>query len=210
MIRPLVYKRIEMPLIVNKDEKIKFICDEAYKEFIEKGIEKFTLNKFVLSIGMSKGQFYHYFPTKEELIFEVISHKYIEIIEHIDLKISNADTFLAKLFAFFTLYIDNSDEKYIEFNKLMIDSFHMYVNSKNKKIRDFNKEMYIWIYEKIDELFDEEITKGNLIIESKQFTKSISATADGMYLQSLMIDDYNLKEELSYYLINIEKLLIKE
>ena len=64
IIRPSVYKRIIMPKIVNKDEKIDYICEEAYKVFVDVGIDEFSLNKFISDINMSKGQFYHYFSTR--------------------------------------------------------------------------------------------------------------------------------------------------
>ena len=53
-----------MPKIINKEEKIDYICNEAYKVFVEIGIDGFSLNKFIIDINMSKGQFYHYFSTK--------------------------------------------------------------------------------------------------------------------------------------------------
>lgn len=64
-----------MPKIVNFDEKVDFICEKAYEEFIKNGVNNFSLNKFIESLNMSKGQFYYYFKTKEELIFEVIDKK---------------------------------------------------------------------------------------------------------------------------------------
>ena len=64
-----------MPKIVNSSEKIDFICEKAYEEFIKNGVNSFSLNKFIESLNISKGQFYHYFKTKEELVFEVIDRK---------------------------------------------------------------------------------------------------------------------------------------
>ena len=55
-----------MPKIVNKDEKIDYICEEAYKVFVDIGIYEFSLNKFISDINMTKEQFYHYFSTKEQ------------------------------------------------------------------------------------------------------------------------------------------------
>ena len=71
-----------MPKIIDKEDKIKFICDEAYKIFVKYGIEKFSLNKFIININMSKGQFYHYFSTKEQLVYQVMSKKTYELINY--------------------------------------------------------------------------------------------------------------------------------
>ena len=55
---------------------------ELDEEFIQQGIHHFSLNKFIESLNMSKGQFYYYFKTKEELIYEVIKLKSQKILEH--------------------------------------------------------------------------------------------------------------------------------
>ena len=46
-----------MPKIVNSNEKIDFICEKAYEEFIKNGVNSFSLNKFIESLNMSKGNF---------------------------------------------------------------------------------------------------------------------------------------------------------
>ncbi|RXK01229.1 hypothetical protein CRU98_01915 [Arcobacter sp. CECT 8986] len=68
-----------MPIIINKEEKVKLICKKAFDEFSKFGIKNILLNQMILNIGISKGQFYHYFKTKEDLIFEVMSHKTLEM-----------------------------------------------------------------------------------------------------------------------------------
>ncbi len=46
-----------MPIIVNKEEKVKEICNKAFDEFTENGIESFSLNQFINNNQISKGQF---------------------------------------------------------------------------------------------------------------------------------------------------------
>lgn len=53
-----------MPKIVNFDEKVDFICEKAYEEFWN-GVNNFSLNKFIESLNMSKGQFYYYSKQKK-------------------------------------------------------------------------------------------------------------------------------------------------
>lgn len=59
-----------MPIVVNKEEKVLMICQKSYNEFVKNGIENISLNQIISKIGISKCQFYHYFKTKEDLIFE--------------------------------------------------------------------------------------------------------------------------------------------
>ena len=194
-----------MPKIINKEEKINFICDEAYKVFIDAGIDEFSLNKFILDINMSKGQFYHYFSTKEQLVFQVMSKKTFELFDLTLKEYKNKKTFIEKLNLLFAIYI-NDEDCYIDFKKLIIDTMHLYINSNNREIREFNNTMYQTIFTILEEIFDEEIQKGNFHKNSKPIAKSICATADGMFLQSLMVENYDLKTELTNYFLEIEKL----
>ncbi len=59
-------------------EKRLEICTLAYERFIEEGVAEFSLNKFIESLNMSKGQFYYYFKSKEKLIFETLKVKELE------------------------------------------------------------------------------------------------------------------------------------
>ncbi|NCD11142.1 MAG: TetR/AcrR family transcriptional regulator [Epsilonproteobacteria bacterium] len=198
-----------MPKTVNREEKIDFICDEAYKVFVDIGIESFSLNQFIVSINMSKGQFYHYFSTKEQLIYQVMSKKAFELNVHIIKACKYQKTFLEKLHVLFAIYM-NDEAYYTDFKKLMIDTMHLYINSHDSTIREFNNTMYQMVFTILEEIFDEEIQKGHFHKDAKSIEKSICATADGMFLQSLMIDNYDLKVELSSYFLEIEKLLKKK
>ncbi len=195
--------------IINKEEKIKFICDEAYKVFVKVGIDEFSLNKFIAEINMSKGQFYHYFKTKEELIYQVISKKTFELVNNIKEEYENKKSFIDKLNLIFSLYL-NDEEYYKDLRKLYIDTLHMYIISTNDEIKESNNNDYKDIYNVLEQIFEEEIEQGNFTKDSIPLAKSICATADGMFLQSLMVDNYNLKLELTNYFIELEKLLKKK
>ncbi len=194
-----------MPIIVNKEQKVKEICLKAYTQFVDTGIDDFSLNQFISSSGISKGQFYHYFKTKEDLVFEVMSHKSLELFEEVDTDLNSAKTLLEKLLIYFALYI-SEDKESVQFRQMMFDSFHIYMHSTQPKVREYNHTLYQLIDEKLTELFD------SISLDTGALTliKSISATADGMYLRSLMVDDYDLKDELSTYLTQIVLIITKE
>ena len=198
-----------MPIVVNKEEKIKQLCEQAYTELIHKGVDNFSLNRFVSAIDISKGQFYHYFSTKEELIFEVMSQKSLEIIEMADMYIDQAESLQDKLTILFSIYISD-DEESENFRKLMLDMFHIYMHSNDPRVKQYNRELYEWTDQKLKEIFDAIAKKENIDIQTPILVKSISATADGMYLRSLMVESYDLKNELTQYLIEIEKLMIRK
>ena len=198
-----------MPKIVNSDEKIDFICEKAYEEFIKNGVNNFSLNKFIESINMSKGQFYHYFKTKEELIFEVIDKKSESFFVDIEIRINEAETFKNKLLALFSFYLDLSNPKNKPFDKLMKDTFYMYLNVENEFIKQKNAECYDYLFNITNKIFDDMIEKNRLKNDSKKFIPSLIATTDGMYLQSIILENYDLNKNLIDYIELLDDLLQK-
>jgi AcrR family transcriptional regulator len=194
-----------MPKIVNKEEKTNSICDEAYKVFVDVGIDEFSLNKFITDINMSKGQFYHYYSTKEKLIFKVMSKKSFELINNTIEKYKYNENYMDKISLIFDIYL-NEEKSYRDLRKLYIDTLHMYITSNDDEIKEFNNNLYKSIFNSLEQLFDEEIQKGNFHPDSKNLAKSLCATADGMFLLSVMIENYDLKTELTNYFLEIEKL----
>lgn len=199
-----------MPKIVNTNERIKWICEKAYEEFIKLGINNFSLNKFISSLNMSKGQFYHYFKTKEELIYKVMDIKGYQSIENTIKKVSLEEISFNKLLAFFSIYLDDKDDEWKDFNKLIQETLHMYISIENIQIKKMNSDFYNYMFHSLDLIFDEIIEKGDLKEEAKLFPKSIIATADGMFFHSLMNENYNLKDNLYNYLLAIFNLLKKD
>lgn len=198
-----------MPKIVNSEEKIAFICEKAYEEFIRVGVNHFSLNKFVESLEMSKGQFYYYFKTKEELIYEVIDRKGTEALQATLQKVSQAHTFLDKLLALFSFYLDVTSAEEIAFDKFMKDTFYLYLNIENQYIKQQNIEFYDFIYKYTNDIFTEMIEKGAIKENAKEFIPSLIAIGDGMYLQSIVLENYDLKKHLRDYLGLLDSILKK-
>ena len=194
-----------MPKIINKEEKIDYICNEAYKVFVEIGIDDFSLNKFIVDINMSKGQFYHYFSTKEQLIYQVMSKKTFELINNTKEKYKYEENYIDKINLIFEIYL-NEEQAYKDLRKLYINTLHMYITSNDDEIKKFNTNLYKNIFKSLEQLFNDEIQKGNFHADSKNLSKSLCATADGMFLLSVMIENYDLKTQLTNYFLEIEKL----
>ena len=189
-----------MPKIVNSDEKINFICEKAYEEFIRNGVNNFSLNKFIEAINMSKGQFYYYFKTKEELIFEVIDKKAQKIFDDTVKNVAKEKTFCNKLLSLFSFYLGNCSQEDKQFDKLIKDTFYLYLNIENQYIKQKNEEYYDFIHKIVDEIFTEMIEIDYIKNDSKKFIPSLIATADGMYLQSMTLENYDIKKNLIDYI----------
>lgn len=196
-----------MPKIVNTSEKIDFICEKAYEEFINNGVNNFSLNKFIESLNMSKGQFYYYFKTKEELIFEVIDKKAQKIFDDTVKNVAKEKTFYNKLLSLFSFYLGNCSAEDKLFDKLVKDTFYLYLNMKNQYIKQKNAEYYDFIHKIVDEIFTEMIEINYIKKDSKKFIPSLIATADGMYLQANILENYDIKKNLMDYIDILDECL---
>lgn len=192
-----------MPKVVNAEQKIEQICALAYEEFAKNGAEHFSLNAFIASLKMSKGQFYHYFKTKDELAFEVLKRKSQELIKYAKTEVSKKNSFKEKLFEVFAYHLDDQHQEYQTCNRIVNSILHLLLNSTDERVREFNDEIYNTIQNVIDEIFESEITKKNLPSSYKKYAKLVVVVADGMDMQSLSRSNYDLKKELTEYLNDI-------
>ena len=196
-----------MPKIVNVDDKLNYICERAYEELVKNGVGQFSLNKFIDSLNMSKGQFYHYFKTKEELICKAIDTKCYEAFTRTYEAARLQTTFLEKMRTFFAFFLRESETQFGALEDVLKRIFHLYLNSESSAIKQLNREFYRVMFSYIDEMFETMITQGLIKEEGRGLARSFIATVDGMYVHSLMNDDFDMKVSLEAYLKIMDGLL---
>lgn len=195
---------------LNADDKLEYICEKAYEELLKYGINQFSLNKFIDALHMSKGQFYYYFKTKEALICKAIDKKCYEAFQYTYEQTKSKSTFLEKMFTFFAFFLGDMDPKFADLDKLLKSTFHLYMNVDNGAIKQLNTDFYHLLFQYIDDILNEMIESGYLKEDARKFSRSLMATADGMYIHSLMNYNYDMKTYFTEYLIMIDTLLRKE
>ena len=67
-----------------RSQKRKKIIDKAWELFVKNGYEETKVEDITKDLGISKGSFYTYFATKEELLYEVLEKIKKEIIENLE------------------------------------------------------------------------------------------------------------------------------
>ncbi len=67
-----------MYVVKDYDERKNEFLDTAMRLFMERGYEDTSVNAIIDSIGVSKGAFYHYFKTKEELLDELAARASVQ------------------------------------------------------------------------------------------------------------------------------------
>lgn len=67
-----------------RSQKRKKIIDKTWELFAKNGYEETKVEDITKDLGISKGSFYTYFATKEELLYEVLGKIKKEIIENLE------------------------------------------------------------------------------------------------------------------------------
>ncbi|MEO8760506.1 MAG: TetR/AcrR family transcriptional regulator [Bacteroidia bacterium] len=165
--------------------------------FLQKGFKEVTMKEIVDTTGLSKGAFYHYFNSKEQVFAEVMDHFYSELI------ITHYDKFSqTSLHQFYIDYLTNKNEKIasskiIDANKekiftsnhyfLVFDAIKLLPNFKKQRTEQRQTELKAWI--KIIRT-----AKKSGEIETKmgdeQIAKLFIYSAKGSGISCIMDDDY--------------------
>ncbi|QSQ08227.1 Glycerol dehydratase large subunit [Koleobacter methoxysyntrophicus] len=132
------------------DNRKQEFLDAALDLFYQKGYENTTINDIIDKVGLSKGAFYHYFNSKEEVL-ETIARQYVEkklnIVEKVD-QVKN----LNALEKFNKIIRDMLDFK-VQYSELRWKIYKIIARNNNIKLEsqilDNYMELALPIYKKI-------------------------------------------------------------
>ena len=128
----------------------------ASRLFLQKSYKEVTMKELVEKSGLSKGAFYHYFESKENLFLEVLEYFFHEVSRNYE------DYSKESLYQFYNDYINETvslTKKYLKnFNNevseisitlnyfsLIFDALKLFPEFRKNVIDDFNKEINYWI-----------------------------------------------------------------
>lgn len=92
------------------------ILKKATILFLHKSFKAVTMKEIVESSGLSKGAFYHYFPSKESLFLEIVE-TYLKML-NIDFDKFSKNS----LYEFYHDYIDSSYKKFMQLKDFLEDT----------------------------------------------------------------------------------------
>ena len=175
------------------------IINDTYEYLSINGLKNLTMNALLKYLNISKGSFYHYFKSKDELIsnlfFTILD---LHIIENKS-KIEDSNSLREKLEILYNLYLVDTEE-----NKIFIDLYkdflltygnndNEFVNLYNKKYKDiFSKVLY--------KIIQKEIKNGVIKEDSLSTINIVMTTADGMMMYSSSFEQFDLSKEFSIFL----------
>lgn len=118
-----------------KSQKRKRIVDKAWELIAKNGYEETKVEDITRELGISKGSFYIYFETKDELLYEILEKLKMEILEY--LKKINVNQTPTKILEDYVKAKMNHAVKML--NNMKLDGVEKNLN--NPKLRDFFEEV---------------------------------------------------------------------
>ena len=118
-----------------KNQKRKRIVDKAWELIAKNGYEETKVEDITRKLGISKGSFYIYFETKDELLYEILEKLKMEILEY--LKKINVNQTPTKILEDYVKAKMNHAVKML--NNMKLNGVEKNLN--NPKLRDFFEEV---------------------------------------------------------------------
>lgn len=129
------------------------ILEKSIELFAEHGFEATSVQQITERCGISKGAFYLYFKSKDELIISLVDYFMSEVISEIEQSVSNEeenDKLLYNfLYASFSKFQEHANftkiflkEQSFSFNKDLFDRLRMYMSMVNEILLSIIKKQY--------------------------------------------------------------------
>jgi len=173
------------------ESKLK-IFRVAFSLFLQKSFKEVTMNDILEKSGLSRGTFYYYFKSKEELYAEVIDAFFVVIPTSVESPLN-----VTSLYDFYHDYLDNASRTYAKLGEAIteadVDVFSYFSLSFDamKRLPDFRDKMRL-INDKIIQIWINIIRsareKGEISSEmtDEQIACFFKFTMEGMGLKSTL------------------------
>ncbi len=187
------------PKIVKKEVKREELALCALDFIIEFGIDKFSTAAFIKYLGIGKSSLYHYFESKEEILYEAFYIITLKYIKECELKLKNGLTLKEKLEIIYEFYLVDSADN-IWFRKFYLEYLKIFVNSHTETMKNYNNSLMSMYKNLFKMVFDNELKNNRIKVESLNLINTMITTADGMLVYSFSIDNFDLSKELTNYI----------
>lgn len=129
------------------------ILNTAFMLFLQKSYKEVTLKEIVEKTGLSKGAFYHYFSSKEQIFLEIVNNAFGTLID------VDCSRFSKKsLYDFYHDYANYYNDMYksfmsasngdysfdLNYYSLIFDAMRLFPEFKEKMVLSSTKEMESW------------------------------------------------------------------
>ena len=136
-----------------KDTK-EHIIKVSFGLFLQKSFKEVTMKEIVEKTGLSKGAFYHYFDSKEQIFIEIIHYAFDSILYMDFGKFSSKSlydfyhdyiSYMDRTYASFQNAIEDGDSFDLNYYSLIFDAIRMFPEFKSKMIASNSTELEAWV-----------------------------------------------------------------
>jgi TetR/AcrR family transcriptional repressor of nem operon len=130
------------------------ILNVSFGLFLQKSFKEVTMKEIVEETGMSKGAFYHYFESKEQLFLEIIDYAFSSVIDINYSKLSKDS--LYNFYNSYITYLNNVNQLFLQnrsnlnstfdlnYYSLIFDALRLFPDFREKMIDTSRAELEAW------------------------------------------------------------------
>ncbi len=173
------------------DNTKKKIINTASDVLWKQGYEGASLNNVVKQAGVSKGAFFHYYPSKHSITVEVLdNYAQDQILGPLEKHLTAAHDPKTGLFA----WLEESFGAYSQWDYkggCMLGNFALELSDKDEAMREQMKTIFLSWENLLVNAFREPAKNGKLMMEPRQFARLIIAMYQGIFMTIKVHKDHN-------------------
>ncbi len=177
----------------NKNDTRQALLDEAAKMFLAEGYDAISINRLVKRCGVTKGAFYHYFKSKDELFSQVVVRIIKQFEEYFVKAVLPQEPFKVFLLAYFDYLAYFKNFSFEMDTKANL--FYLIFDGLKRlpSLRSVIAGVYRDLFAAIAQKFKEAQDKGEVIgsIDPDNFAMGIAVLVEGLILFEVILADQN-------------------
>ncbi|MCG8570930.1 MAG: TetR/AcrR family transcriptional regulator [Spirochaetes bacterium] len=177
------------------------ILKSAFKLFLKKGFTDVTINEIISKARITKGGFFYYFKSKDQLLFEVIDEYIFTITDSFTQKIQTlAGSSKDKLQLFFEALpgIEGELQKKLGDKRITYRAFYLLLMEGVKKFDFFNERITVYhdkLRQGIVKIINDGKKEGSIAkaVNTEIMAQHIIASSEGILLLWTVTDEIDLQ-----------------
>jgi TetR/AcrR family transcriptional regulator, transcriptional repressor for nem operon len=135
-------------------ETKEHILRVSFGLFLQKSYKEVTMKEIVEKTGVSKGAFYHYFSSKEEIFLEII-HFAFDALLYVDFSKFDSRSlyafyhdyiaYMGRTYASFQNQLDEDSSFDLNYYSLIFDAIRLFPEFKEKMLESTGTELAAWV-----------------------------------------------------------------
>lgn len=175
--------------------KRRDIAQKTIPLFLKQGIRETTISQIAEHAGIGKGTIYHYFDSREDIIFEIYDAFNEDFYRYVEARLSTTTTVKEKL-AVALGYLTDQPDEFKAIMPIFNEYFAICLGNPTEKMQEYNQGMFQGYVAFLSGLFEEGIASGEIKNKNAlHAVTTICAAIDGFFLYTEVLKDFDMKKE---------------